>query len=123
MVARVIAAEVLELLPSNKDDQVIESSFINSANIFVDTHLLSAGHSAAVLKQVELYLAAHFLCLAEEKGGMILDKIGDATQEYQEIYEAGFRSTRFGQQAVAWDTSGILVGLSNNKLKASFVVV
>ena len=123
MAARVIAAEVLELLASSKDDEVIESSFINTANIFVDTHLLSASHSDATLKQIELYLAAHFLCLSEEKGGMILDKFGDATSEYQELYEAGFRSTRFGQQAIAFDTSGILVGLSNNKLKATFVVV
>lgn len=123
MVARVIAAEVKEIIDTDKSDQVVDDSFIQTATLMVDDALLSSSFSDAKLKQIELYLAAHFLCIAEEKGGIILDKYGDATQEMQEIYSSGIKSTRYGQQALVLDTSGILAARGAGTLRAEFRVV
>ena len=123
MVARVIAAEVKEIIDTNKSDQVVDDNFIATATFVVDDALLNSSFNDDKLKQIELYLAAHFVCIAEEKGGIILDKYGDATQEMQEIYSAGIMSTRFGQQALMLDTSGILAARGTNKLRAEFRVL
>ncbi len=96
---------------------------INTANLYVDTHLLSAGHSSNILQRIELYLAAHIVALTEERGSLKGGKFGDASEFLADVFSEGFRSTRFGQLALALDTSGILAKLGQSTLKAEFRVV
>ena len=110
MVARVSAGAVKEVVPTNLTDDVVTSNFIDTANVYVDTHLVpAAGHSDHILEKIELYLAAHFVALTEEQGGLTRKKIGDADESYANVFEGGLKSTRFGLQALALDSSGILI--------------
>ena len=62
---------------------------------------------------IELYLSAHFAIISI--GELTMKKIGDATDDYVKVrlYD-GFRSSTFGQQAIALDTSGTLRGTGQN---------
>lgn len=124
MTARVSADAVKEVVPSKLDDDVILSNMIDTANVFVNEHLVpDAGHSDLILEKIELYLSAHFVALTEEQGGITRSKLGDADDSFANVYEAGFKSTRFGQQALAIDTSGILNRVASTTLKAEFRVI
>ena len=124
MTARVTADTVKEVVPTELSDETVTSNMIDTANVFVNTHLVpAAGHSSLILEKIELYLAAHFVALTEEQGGITRSKLGDADESFANVYEAGFKSTRFGQQALALDTSGILVRIAQTNLKAEFRVV
>lgn len=122
--ARVTAAEVKEVVATSLSDQVIEPNMIDTASVVV-ANLLDpiAELSEAVLKKIELYLSAHFVALTEEGGGLTRDKLGDADQSYANIYDQGFKSTRFGQTALSLDPTGLLNAGSQTMLKASFRVV
>ena len=72
--------------------------------------------------QITLYMAAHFATLVIEKGGLIRDEMGESEQEYRRIPAGvlGYNATRFGQQALALDTSGILAANGSATHKAIF---
>ncbi len=123
MAARVQATEVKEIVPSSIPDDVIVSSMIANATLVVDEALLSAGLSADRLKMIELYLAAHFVALTEEGGGVVESEFGDSRDQYADIYGDGLSSTRFGQMALALDSSKLLANTTSAKLSAQFRVV
>lgn len=123
MPTRVTGSELKEILTTDKSDELLESQFITTANLFVDEFLSSVGLSDAILGRIELYIAAHFLALSEEGGGLIVDHFGDSTQRYADVFkDGGLKSTRFGQAAIMMDTSNTLEKLTT-KLKAQFRVV
>jgi hypothetical protein len=101
------------------------ATFLDTASLLVVENLESAGMTEARLKLIELYLAAHFVTLTYEGGGLVGKKIGDTTEWYQKVSldAQGFRSSRFGQQALALDSSGVLTGLTTAKPRARFTVV
>lgn len=101
------------------------SIYIASASAFADHLLSSSGLSETILTQIEIFLAAHFAVLGIERGGIRREVDGDAAQAYQTISEKkeGLHLTRFGQQAIALDTTGILSLQGNAKPKARFRVV
>ncbi len=123
MSARVTGEEVKEVVNTKIDAGTILTNMVDTANVFIDTHLLSAGLPSEILKKIELYLAAHFVALTEEQGGITRSKMGDADESYANVYKPGFGATRFGQQALALDTTGILNSVSRITLKAEFRVV
>lgn len=127
-------------MPRVTEDQVrevanqpatVDASFaIDIATLLVDEDLatLSPALSDERLRQIELYLAAHFLTLTVEEGPKAAEALGDATERYHNIYAAGLRSTRFGQQAILLDTSGTLAEQATkaenvSKKDAQFTVV
>lgn len=122
MTARVTAGEVKEIIQTEISDDVILTNHIETANLFVDTHLTTK-HSAPVLKKIELYLAAHFVALTEERGGLTRSKVGEADESLANVYAEGFRATRYGQTALSLDTSGTLTRIAQTRLKAEFRVV
>lgn len=87
---------------------------------YLDATVLSEGK----LDFIELLLAAHFTALAVEKGGLVKQTIGEASETYHDYSnkQTGLLATRFGAQAVAMDDSGALAGLSTSNLRAEFVV-
>lgn len=123
MSARVTAGQVKELVETSKEDAVIEALMIETADAIVDEHL--AGKlSDRMLDQIELYLAAHFLALAEERGGLIKSDFGNSEEWLSDMYQkGGFNATRFGQQAIALDTTGTLAKIGTTRLKAELRVV
>ena len=118
--ARVTAGQVKGLIDTNRSvDQ-----FIDVANVYVNEHLVSVISNTAILEKIELYLAAHFTALTEERGGLVESGLGiEVNERYSDIYEAGLKSTRFGQQAMMLDSTGTLANLGANKLRARFRVV
>ena len=98
---------------------------IDTATLLVDEELVGSGLSEARLKQIETYLAAHFATLAIERGGIVRTTAGESAESYQTIKSSlqGFNSTRFGQQAIALDSTGVLVALGSGGQKAQFRVV
>lgn len=116
---RVTEGQVKELIDTKRS----VGTFIDTANLYVTRHLASKITDAAVLAKIELYLAAHFTAITEERGGLVFSAIGDARESVSNIYDTGFRQTRFGQQALLLDDSGTLAALSRDQLKAQFRIV
>jgi hypothetical protein len=109
-----------------QDASVDATPSITTAHIIVSEELASAGYSDDRLKQIEIYLAAHFFVLATERGGITREVIGEAEERYRMTPDTlyGFASTRFGEQALALDKSGILAAMGATKgIKARFTVV
>lgn len=116
---RVADDEVKKLIDTNRDTQI----FIEQAHLVVNEDLSGKGLSEDRLKAIELYLAAHFTALTEERGGLTKFKNGDATEEYMLNKGQGFAGTRYGQMAMDMDTTGTLSTITNNAKRAEFRVV
>lgn len=123
MSARVTADEVREIVETSITDDALATNHITTANLIVDEHLATSGLSDDMLKRIELYLAAHYVALTEERGGLTRNKLGDGDESYANVYEAGYHSTRFGQTALSLDSTGLLVAASQTNLKATFRVI
>lgn len=104
MTDRVTSADVKAIIDTPLD----VCSFITTAHTLVDVLLLDKELSDDMLRQVELYLAAHFAALTEERGGLIRSSTGEGAETMSDSYEMGLSLTRYGQQAMVIDTSGTL---------------
>jgi len=123
-IARVSAAQVKEIIETDIDDDILLSNFIDTAHIYVDTHLSAAGHDSHILTKIELYLAAHFVAITDEGGALKYTKLGDASDAYDTSFlDSGLKSTRYGQTALTLDSSGILANVGTASLKAEFRVI
>lgn len=120
---RVTAETVKEIISTQLTDDVVNTNHIITANIYVDEHLIASGLSDSMLERIELYLAAHYVALTEEGGGLTRDKLGDADTSFANVYDQGLKSTRFGQMALTLDSTGILAGVATTSLKAEFRVI
>ncbi len=122
MPPRVTDVEVKAIVDTERET----TPFIDVAHLIVDENLLSEGLTAARLTQIELYLAAHFTTVTEEKGSLTSSEGGDSKDTYftRELGK-GLAMTRYGQQALALDTSGVLAEVSSvsGALKAQFRVI
>ena len=124
--ARVSATEVKEIIETDICDDTIIGNFIDTAHTYVEEHLVGGDceQSDAILKKIEMYLAAHFLSITDEGGALKFSKLGDASEAYDTgNFGDGLNSTRFGQTAVMLDACGILAGLASTNLKALFDVI
>lgn len=109
--ARVAAEEVRVIIGEPVSTPV--DAQISIATTLVDDNLVGQGLSDPALKSIELFLAAHFVLLTLENGPLAKKMVGAANEGYHNVYKGGLLSTRFGQQAVLIDTSGILAELSD----------
>jgi len=109
--ARVTTAEVKEILSTNLEENQLRA-FITSANILV-TDVLAGKHSGDILKQIELWLSAHFSSIRDQRAAE--EKIGDASIRYQGRTGLGLDATLYGQQVKMLDTSGTLANLGKKK--------
>jgi hypothetical protein len=122
---RVTEEELRLLVEDDPAKPVIH--FIEDAHILVDDLLLgqSPTFTEARLKLIEKYMSAHFFLLAEERGGITQEKIGEASQTYATPNKgSGLASTRYGALAISLDPTGILeASLVGGSKKALFRVV
>lgn len=123
MAALVDDAAVKAVIDTARDT----TPFISTADLIITEDLANAGLSQDRLTLIELYLAAHFVCITEERGGIAAEKIGDASERYQPVATGkdigGLATTRYGQQALAMDTSGTLKKMGVTTLNAKFLLV
>ncbi len=105
--ARVVASEVLEIIPTS----ITVTAHIATANVLVTKHLANQGLSDDLLKEIERWLAAHFVAITDPRE----HEVSVGTYEARAVFEGrtgmGLDHTRFGQQVKILDASGILVNL------------
>lgn len=119
--ASVTSQEVKDLLGTTDAMDVTEH--INTASILVEEDLAGSGLSVQRKKLISLYLAAHFTTLALERGSLRSEKVGTSEETYRDTTGEGLNSTRWGQQAMSLDSSGILADNANPLPRAEFEVV
>ena len=112
-------AQVKAIITTDRDT----TPFIVTADLIVTEDLTGQGYSAERIDQITLYLAAHFVAITEERGNLTKHTKGDASEEYAMELGSGLSLTRYGQQAMDLDTSGILKTQTSKQLKAQFRVV
>ncbi len=117
--ARVTKEEVAGLIASNFD----AGPFIETANLLVEENLADQGMSDARLKTIELWLSAHYVAVAEERGALKRSNKGDSEEEYDIMVGEGLNMTRFGQQAIALDSSKVLAEQVTSSRTAQFRTV
>lgn len=110
----------IEILP---DDDV--QIYIDIAAVIRSEDLEGKSITPGRLDLIELNLAAHYAIVSREYGGLTAQTVGQSEERYHIISDKmfGLGATRFGQQALALDTSGTLVTLASSPLKAKFTVV
>lgn len=118
----------MALVTDNEVKAIIDTArdttpFINIAHLVVDEQLAGKGLSSDRLKQIELFLAAHYTAITEERGQLKSSKVGEATDTFDNIAGQGLKQTRFGQQAISLDISGTLKSMGSQVLPAQFRVV
>lgn len=108
---------LIECPPDITDDML--DLYISTAVLLVSEDLSGKGLSEARLAQIELYLSAHFAAVGiVERGGLTSSRTGDQSQDTygnKAVYKAGLGSTRYGQSAIALDTSGTLQQTVDNQ--------
>lgn len=107
--ARVNGAEVKQIIETDLTAAEIDP-FITVANILVDQ---ITGLSAATLKEIERWLAAHYVAIRDPR--QTKEVIGDAEDTYAVKVGFGLDGTTYGQQAKALDTTGTLVSMGKKK--------
>lgn len=95
--------------------------FIDIASPWVDEVFKSTTLVASQLKSIELYLSAHLATLTLEGARVTMEKTGQSSIQFASFSGEGLKSTRFGEIAIALDTSGKLI--SSTLEKARFQVL
>lgn len=115
---RVSTDEVKEIITTSKTDV---TAFIAAADIIVDKHLSgNSNFSNEELKEIERWIAAHFVAIDDP--AFRSEKVGDTQVQYDvgKLGE-GLASTRWGQQALAMDHSGVLSTISMKRAQVKAI--
>jgi hypothetical protein len=125
LAARVTEQQVRDNLGLVAAETADLTIFIDNATMIVDEELVGKGLSDNRLKFIELHLESHFTVLSIEKGGLTRQKLDEAEEGYRQDFTSkpNLSMTRYGQQALALDTSGSLSKLDSPAGKAEFRVV
>jgi hypothetical protein len=124
MANRISPAEVKEIIkiPTFIPDTVIHS-FIVGANLTV-TAILGSDTviTAAQLKEVEKWLAAHFLACSRVRQAQEQEVLGETSIKYTGTTDKGLDATFYGQTVKILDTTGKL-DASIGKKQASMTAI
>lgn len=116
MAQRVSDVDVKAIIDTSVDTQ----PFIVMASLLVNRHLGSQGLDYALLRELERWLAAHFVCIRDPRYVQVKTE-GDAfTYEHGKMGQ-GLSATSYGQQVIALDPTGILAQTTMTQ-RASFKV-
>lgn len=104
-------ADVKAVYDTDRDDDAL-LPFIAVAQAFSDDRLASKGLSAAILKEVQRYLAAHFLYVTDTGVHDAL-RVGDVQERFTKSDKyPGLLDSRWGRMAVTLDPSGTLAAMT-----------
>lgn len=109
MANRVNAEEVKEIIDTELSDTRI-GAFITAANTLINDKLLNKGLASSTLKEIERWLAAHYISASIERQA-IEEEAGPASQKFSDFFSQGLNSTTYGQTARTLDPSGTLTSL------------
>lgn len=116
--ARTTTSDVKSIINTAIDDSIVTLAISTATNL-VDDLLLGKGLNAARLKDIELYLAAHFVAIRDQDAGMLVEQAIDGTSsKYGGELGQALAITRYGQQAMALDITGELTSVG--KTRAQF---
>ena len=102
------------------DTELVDLSvFIQAASVQVDTIAALGTLSAAVLKEIERWLAAHYVSMRVRQDAKAT--MGDTSHTYEGKTGMGLLSTRYGQQAVLLDTTGTLANAGKQRAKMTYL--
>jgi hypothetical protein len=120
---RVTTDEVNDIMTDSVSPSKDLTPHIETANLMVTEDLVGQGLSDARLKLIEKWLSAHFAAIDVEKGGLTRIRTGDASEGYTAPTRMGkgLEMTRYGQQVMMLDTTGIL--RSHGEMKARFTIL
>jgi len=104
--ARVTAAEVKEILDTTLTDARVDA-FIIAASAAVDEMLGNSNLGATLLKEIERWLAAHYIVATIERQATH-EKAGPVEQRFADVFGQYLLSTTYGQTAAQLDTTGTL---------------
>jgi len=114
MTYRVTGTEVKQIVNTSLNDDDLDP-FINSANLLVTAQLGDEELTTAQLKDIELWVAAHFVAIRSPQASR--ERIGDAEVYYEgKTGGEGLKLTRYGQAAIALDPTGKLANLGRKKV-------
>jgi hypothetical protein len=117
MALRVTAAEIRAVI--DYDDAIPIDAFITAANAltdYVSSQDSDSLLSAALLKEIERYLAAHFY---ESRDPQYTSRsTGGASGNFQGQFKTGLESSKWGQHAMVLDVTGTLRNLNDGKQAA-----
>ncbi len=109
--ARVTDAEVKEIITTS----ITTTAHITAANLLVTEHLASKNISDALLKEIERWLAAHFVAMTDPRE----HEVSVGTYEARAVFEGrtamGLDHSRYGQQVKLLDPSGTLMNIGAPK--------
>jgi len=105
MAVRVTATEVKEIIETSLSGAAI-SPFITVANLTVNQHLADKGLDEALLKEIERWLAAHFVAIRDPV--VKSSKLGDADDTFHGESAMWLDFTPYGQQVKILDPTGTL---------------
>lgn len=116
MATRILPIEVIEIMDTALTELEV-LPYCDSANVFVDAVLASAGLPEEVLKEIEKWTAAHMISISKERQAKE-EGAGGAYIKYAGEWTNGMQQTSYGQMAIALDPSGTLVNLAKGKGRA-----
>ncbi len=113
MAPRVTDVEVKQIIEVNPSLIPTTDPFILTATTLVDELLLTLGYSDPMLKQIELYLSAHFTAMKQRQ--LDSEDFGDSENSYIGEVGKGLDFTQYGQQAKILDFEGGLADAGKPK--------
>lgn len=116
MANRVLSSEVKEIISTDIADV---TPFITPANLIVTAKLSNSGLDSGHLKEIEKWLAAHFVSSKDQR--VQSESIGGTSVSYQGQTGLGLDSTQYGQQVKVLDTTGELGKLGMAKATLSTI--
>lgn len=92
-----------------QDESIDAFIFIQVASDIVDTYLMASGLSSTMLARIESFLACHFYLLSSQE--LVREEYDNSRFQYvQAKVGEGFAATKWGQMAMALDSTGTLRG-------------
>jgi len=122
MANRVTGDEVKEIINTSLSASAV-APMITAANILVTARCESQGYSDAEMKEIERWLAAHFVTARDRSTALASKTIGEASETYSQstgaqMYSLG--SSPYGQHAMLLDYLGCLTTLGKQKAAMRF---
>ncbi|MFP4019432.1 MAG: hypothetical protein ACLFUH_09305 [Bacteroidales bacterium] len=106
METRTTVEEVKNILDTDLDDAIIED-YIETANLQVTDTIGDKGLGEDRLRQIEKYLAAHFVVVTRERQAE-MEEIDNARIRYAGTFGKYLEMSSYGQQVLILDTTGNL---------------
>lgn len=116
--ARVSSDEVKEIIEVDSTITDI-TPFITAANLLVTKECTASSLTAALLKEIERWLAAHFVAIRDMRRAS--EKAGTVGENFQHSLGLNLQVTMYGQQALMLDTSGALAALSSGGARSAIL--